>query len=68
MFIKTQLKRVWFFRAEDYKYSNAIDYSDEKGLLDDVVVLECLIFKVTDHTKGFVRQRGEKFFYMIKLP
>ncbi|MFC7346554.1 transposase [Chryseobacterium zhengzhouense] len=26
------------FRAEDYRYSSAIDYSDEKGLLDDVVV------------------------------
>ncbi|WP_390453866.1 REP-associated tyrosine transposase [Chryseobacterium sp. Alg-005] len=26
------------FRAEDYKYSSAIDYSDEKGLLDDIVV------------------------------
>ncbi|HEX4851682.1 MAG TPA: transposase, partial [Puia sp.] len=26
------------FRAEDYKYSSAADYSDEKGLLDDIVV------------------------------
>ncbi|WP_435524620.1 hypothetical protein [Chryseobacterium indoltheticum] len=26
------------FRAEDYKYSSAVDYSDEKGLLDDIVV------------------------------
>ncbi|MGE6394579.1 hypothetical protein [Chryseobacterium scophthalmum] len=46
------------FRAEDYRYSSAIDYSDEKGLLDDIVVLECLIYRITDHTKGFVRQRG----------
>jgi len=44
MFIKTQLKRVWFFRAEDYKYSNAIDYSNEKGLLDDVVVFRMFDF------------------------
>ncbi|WP_185151783.1 hypothetical protein [Chryseobacterium sp. SN22] len=26
------------FRAEDYRYISAIDYSDEKGLLDNVVV------------------------------
>ncbi len=26
------------FRAEDYRYSSAIDYSDDKGLLDNVVV------------------------------
>ncbi|WP_317126184.1 transposase [Chryseobacterium pennae] len=26
------------FRAEDYGYSSAVDYSDEKGLLDDIVV------------------------------
>lgn len=26
------------FRAEDYRYSSAIDYSDEKGILDHIVV------------------------------
>jgi REP element-mobilizing transposase RayT len=26
------------FWAEDYKYSSAVDYSDEKGLLDKIVV------------------------------
>ncbi|MBW8359296.1 MAG: hypothetical protein K0M63_05760 [Weeksellaceae bacterium] len=26
------------YRAEDYGYSSAVDYADEKGLLDDVVV------------------------------
>lgn len=26
------------FRAEDYIYSNAVDYAGEKGLLDDVIV------------------------------
>ncbi|WP_185287915.1 hypothetical protein [Chryseobacterium lactis] len=26
------------FRAEDYRYSSAIDYCDEKGLLDHIVV------------------------------
>lgn len=28
------------FRPEDYKYSSAIDYSGEKGILDDVVVFQ----------------------------
>jgi len=32
------------FRAEDYRYSSAIDYSDEKGLLDDVVVFRMFDF------------------------
>ncbi|VFB03995.1 MULTISPECIES: hypothetical protein [Chryseobacterium] len=26
------------FRAEDYRYSSAVDYADEKSLLDDIVV------------------------------
>lgn len=30
------------FRAEDYKYSSAIDYSGEKGILNDVIVVRCL--------------------------
>ena len=29
----------YVFRPEDYKYSSAVDYSGEKGLVDDVVVL-----------------------------
>ncbi|MEO9533063.1 MAG: transposase [Crocinitomicaceae bacterium] len=28
----------YVFRAEDYRYSSAVDYSGEKGLLDDIVV------------------------------
>ncbi len=28
------------FRPEDYRYSSAVDYSGENGLLDDVVVLK----------------------------
>lgn len=28
----------YVFRPEDYKYSSAIDYSGEKGILDNVVV------------------------------
>lgn len=28
------------FRAEDYIYSSAVDYADEKGLLDDVIVVK----------------------------
>lgn len=35
--------------------TSAIDYSDEKGLLKNIVV-----FKMTGHTKGFVRQRREE--------
>ena len=30
------------FRAEDYRYSSAIDYSNEKGLLDHIVVFRML--------------------------
>ena len=32
------------FRAEDYRYSSAVDYSDEKGLLDDMVVFRMFDF------------------------
>ena len=28
------------FRNEDYQYSSAVDYSGEKGLLNDVVVVK----------------------------
>jgi hypothetical protein len=28
------------FRPEDYQYSSAVDYSGEKGLLNDVVVVK----------------------------
>ena len=34
----------WFFWAEDYRYSSAVDYSDEKGLLDDMVVFRMFDF------------------------
>lgn len=34
----------WVFRAEDYRYSSAEDYSDEKGLLDDVAVFRMFDF------------------------
>jgi REP element-mobilizing transposase RayT len=27
------------FRAEDYRYSSAVDYSGEKGMLDNVIVV-----------------------------
>lgn len=33
------VKEGYVFRPEDYKYSSAVDYSDEKGLLDDVLVI-----------------------------
>ncbi|WP_026449852.1 hypothetical protein [Aequorivita capsosiphonis] len=29
---------LWVYRAQDYVYSSASDYADEKGLLDDIVV------------------------------
>ncbi|WP_228376000.1 hypothetical protein [Chryseobacterium aquaticum] len=44
------------FRAEEYRYSNAIDYSDEKGLLDGVVVFRMK----TTTPKKFMWQRGLK--------
>ena len=28
------------FRPEDYKYSSATDYADEKGLLDNICVFQ----------------------------
>ena len=28
------------FRPEDYMYSSAVDYAEEKGLLGDVVVIK----------------------------
>lgn len=41
------------FRSEDYKYSSALDYVGEKGVLDNVVVFQ--YFKLYDHAKGFAR-------------
>ncbi len=34
------VKAGYVFRAEDYVYSSAIDYSGEKGILEDVVVAD----------------------------
>jgi len=36
------VKEGYVFRAEDYIYSSAVDYSDEKGLIDDIVVIRKL--------------------------
>lgn len=44
------------FRPEDYKYSSALDYAGEKGLLGSVCVFQ--YFRLYSQTKGFVRQRG----------
>jgi hypothetical protein len=30
------------FRAEDYVYSSTVDYDDEKGLLDNIVIFQYL--------------------------
>jgi len=27
------------FRAEDYKYSSAVDYSAKKGMIDDIIIV-----------------------------
>jgi hypothetical protein len=27
------------FRAEDYMFSSAVDYSGEKGMIDDIVIV-----------------------------
>ena len=29
----------YVFRPEDYRYSSAVDYAGEKGLIDDIVVI-----------------------------
>jgi len=36
------VKEGYVFRAEDYIYSSAVDYSGEKGLIDDIVVIRKL--------------------------
>jgi hypothetical protein len=33
-------------------HSSAIDYSDEKGLIDDEVVLECMVFNDSEPHRG----------------
>jgi len=43
------------FRAEDYRYSSAVDYSDEKGLLDNILVLEYLINNIMRPHDAIVR-------------
>ena len=34
------VKAIWVYRPEDYVYSSAKDYSGEKGLLENIVVLK----------------------------
>ena len=34
------VEEVLVFKAEDYVYSSAIDYSGEKGVLNDVIVVK----------------------------
>jgi len=43
------------FRAEDYRYSSAVDYSDKKGLLDNILVLEYLINNIMRPHDAIVR-------------
>ena len=50
------------FHAEDYRYSSAIDYCDEKGLLDNVVVLECLIDNIETTRKDSCGRVGTLYF------
>ncbi|AOR28486.1 hypothetical protein FORMB_14480 [Formosa sp. Hel1_33_131] len=40
-----------FHNPEEYVYSSAVDYADQKGFIDDVLVFRML----NHHTKGFVR-------------
>ena len=47
-----------FHNPEEYVYSSAVDYADQKGFIDDVLVFRML----NHHTKGFVRQRGILFY------
>ena len=37
------VKAGYVYRAEDYIYSSAIDYAGEKGLVENVVLADCLI-------------------------
>ena len=36
------VKAGFVFRAEDYQYSSAVDYSGEKGLLNDIVIFRIM--------------------------
>ena len=35
------------YKAEEYVYSSARDYADQKGLLNDIEVFRMFLFKVT---------------------
>ncbi|PWN58067.1 hypothetical protein C1634_024885 [Chryseobacterium viscerum] len=44
------------FLCEDYRYSGAIDYMDEKGVLDYIVVFKFLIYSPKNHTKKILEE------------
>ncbi|CAL2087379.1 protein of unknown function [Tenacibaculum sp. 190524A02b] len=37
------VKAGWVFKPEDYRYSSAIDYAGETGLLDNIIIFRKLI-------------------------
>lgn len=66
------------YRAEVYIYSSALDYADEKGLLENIftgrfVYMKFMVWErygkhvfiglVIDHTRGRVRERWVAFFF-----
>ena len=50
-----------FHNPEEYVYSSAVDYADQKGFIDDVLVFTMLNY----HTKGFVRYPGRAIIVLL---
>ncbi len=50
-----------FHNPEEYVYSSAVDYADQKGFIDDVLVFRMLNY----HTKGFVRYPGRAIIVLL---
>ena len=47
------------FRAEDYLYSSATDYAGEKGLLNNVIVIECYHAMQSRGSEGLVCRKDQ---------
>ena len=50
-----------FHNPEEYVYSSAVDYADQKGFIDYVLVFRML----NHHTKGFVRYPGRAIIVLL---
>lgn len=51
-------------RTEDYLYNSAADYVEEKGFLDDVIVVKLRVRFTKYHAKGFARERGASLYFL----